>query len=249
MILQKRQTEMLAKLLIIPPFDEPTDEPPYSIFFWEVINPYPLIRHIQMEGNGYFIDSWLYLLRRPSILHWVIKLRFDSKYKLPMTRLQIKQTKALGTLYAAIFKGCRELRDYTNGAYMNTAHWFCEIMIESRVEGFSEGTKFKTIKRLRKENKEIAQYHNPIEKEYPHTYLFFQLLLARAEQRDIIRKEILVPLKQARAAYATFLRDSAMQIAFIDNQGQEIWQLPGSGTGVQYPPKFGTSDEIQDWLK
>jgi hypothetical protein len=93
-----------------------------------------------------------------------------------MSRLEIKETKALGTLYANVFRACERLHNFTNGEYRNAAQWFSLIMIEERLEGINKGTKAKSLEGIRKENKKLMDYENPFEEDFPHTFRLFEIL-------------------------------------------------------------------------
>jgi hypothetical protein len=230
---------MISDKLFLPKFD-PSD---YYIELRKLTESEHLIDLWKNKQEITCLDLWKYL-RRLFITFWVIKLNFNSKYKLPMTRQEQEFTKPLGVLYSGVWKACEKLHSFTKGEYRNAAHWFGLIVIEARVEGINLGTKGKSLKAIRSENKLLGDFKHPFEKSYPHTYKLFKLLIFYSEKYDcdILRKEVLEPIKKARKQYATAYQKSIYQIGIIEND-KEYRQMPGSGTGRHELPRW-TMDEL-----
>lgn len=233
----------MKNLSLIPQIENPTYQE-----FLGVVNPEILKDLARTKGYISCLD-FLIFSNRLYFIHWVIKLRFNSKYKLPMKREVINYSKPFGVLYAEIFKGCERLHSFTNGQYRNAAHWFGLIMIERRSEGLNRGTKAKTLEQMRNESGKLGQFRNPFEQEYPHTYYYFQLLLSMSGKNDIFRKEVLEPIKKARKALATAYYKSDGQVGYVDDQGQEFRQLPKRGSGKKKLPILLTWEDLDEGLK
>ena len=215
--------------------------------FSNVINPQILLKYTEQKEYLSRFDMWEYL-RRVFLIHWVIKLHFNSKYKLPMSRLEIKETKALGTLYADVFTACLLLHPSTFDEYRNAAQWFSLIMIEKRVEGINKGTKAKSLEGIRKENKKLMDYENPFEEDFPHTFRLFEILVSLPRDYDVLQKKALDPIKKSRKAWATAYCDPAHQVGDT-RDGIEYRQMPKQGSGMKKLPVVATWDQLRDGLK
>lgn len=69
---------------------------------------------------------------RVHILHWVVKLRFNPKHKIPffVPRKQRETYKELGSVYRWALEMCIEGHAFSQTPYYNAAEWFRHILIE-----------------------------------------------------------------------------------------------------------------------
>ncbi|WP_206815844.1 hypothetical protein [Chroococcus sp. FPU101] len=222
----------------------PEIEQPYHYEFTGCTNPFLLVMLASHQGCIYRSDSAIFV-ERVCVIHWVIKLRFNSKYKLPMNREVANFYKPAGILYSDILRASERLHSFTGDEYQNAAHWFRLILCEQRLGGLNLGTKTNILRGIRKDNQLLSKYQNPFEEEFPHTKRLFDLLLAKSELHDIIRKEVLEPIKKSRKAYATdYHRNGECQpCTFI--QGKEYRQMSGSGSGRHELQILCTFEQLQ----
>lgn len=235
---------MILDRFFIPEFD-PSD---YCIELRKLTASEHLINLWKEKQEITGIDVWKYL-RKIFIISWIIKLNFNSKYKLPMNREEQEWTKPLGVLYSEVWKACKELHSFTGGEYRNAAHWFTLILIEARVEGSYLGTKGKNLEAIRSENGLLAEFINPFEESYLHTHKLFALLLKLSEKNgnDVLRKEVLEPIKKARKRYATNYTKPIYQVPIFEDE-REYLQQPGRGSGKRELRRFSL-DELKETIE
>ncbi len=173
-------------------------------------------------------------IHRLLILHWLIKLRWNSKHKVPYTTRGLKDAhKPFGELYKSVsliiqdchFRQFGYSRDYTHPVI-----WFAGILSENVVEGAYQGNKSSGIKILQATTKKLRSYENPFDPEKPHTWKFAQSAIdsAQAHSLDIFAKELWRPFLTARSVLAKHL-DNALLLSIRCNDDQPpTISLPGT---------------------
>jgi hypothetical protein len=185
---------------------------------------------------------------RVHILHWLVKLKWNSKHRTPYTPKGHKETyKPLGELYKRVLNTCMECHLLDLGSEYNTpAEWFRLILFETSVEGqnLNDG-KDETVKKLQRGNRELAGLSNPFNPTAePHAYRLAQAALAVIDGgNDVFLKEVWRPLVKARQAWVRELRSERWQSMRHDGTH---WFLQSGGGGKnqrKIPPlKNGVSE-------
>jgi hypothetical protein len=162
------------------------------------------------EVDALFYGAYCHVAK---ILHWVIKLSWDSKHKLPkLPRGQKKAYESLGQLYSLVITLCERCHFLGYGSsYNNAAEWFIDVLSEQRLDSpNADQSKDADIKQMQKENKhlfsDLINPFNPLEE--PATYQLVEASLAIREKSDIFLKKIWEPLKAARQAWLKEYRKS-----------------------------------------
>jgi hypothetical protein len=127
--------------------------------------------------------DWVFYLHRVNILHWIIKLKWNSKHKIPKFPNNVKDKDykpcylVLAELYVTVVDLCclhfsRELT-----VYQNSANWFAHILYEGTVQsGDCSGKKTVDIKTVQKQNVNLDNGINPINRnESPHTWKLIEI--------------------------------------------------------------------------
>ncbi len=171
-------------------------------------------------------------IHRLLILHWLIKLRWNSKHRIPYHTKGLKDAhKPFGEIYKSVsvivqdihFRQFGYSRDYTH-----PVEWFAGILSENVVEGAYQGNKSTGIKNLQATTKKLRSYENPFDPETePHTWKFAQSAIDSAQSYglDIFAKELWRPFLIARSALAKHL-DNSYLLSIRCSDGQPTISLP-----------------------
>jgi hypothetical protein len=226
----KNKKPYKPELVLLPQIDEPNLSE-----FYNLIKDKSFLSQCGETTHILQFTMWNYL-EKLFVINWVIKLRFNTKHRLPMQKEEKDFTKHLGDLYARVFVACERLHSFTSGEYRNAAHWWGLILEEKRIQGLNQGTKKDSWEAMKRENKKIRQYENPFESEkYPHTYKLIELLLCFSQQygSDVLKKEVFSPLLKSRSDYIKNYHDNPECQVGIVKDGKEYRRMGGSGSGLR----------------
>ncbi len=166
---------------------------------------------VKTKNSPMLINS----IHRLLILHWLIKLRWNSKHKVPYATKGLKDAhKPFGEVYkgvATIIQDCHFRQFGYSRDYTHPVQWFAGILSENAIEGTFQGNKTEGIKHLQATTKKLRSYENPFDQERePHTWKFAQTAIdsAQAHGLDIFAKEQWRPFLAARSALAKHLDNS-----------------------------------------
>jgi hypothetical protein len=147
-----------------------------------------------------FFNNFIHVAR---ILHWVIKIRWDSKHNLPaMPKGHKNDYKSLGYLYSSVIDVIQELDflDLTNH-YTTSAQWFVEILTEGALDSPNcDQSKNADIKQIQSENRSLfSSGTNPFNPELePSTCDLINRALTLCDRSDIFRKKLWGNFRAAR---------------------------------------------------
>jgi hypothetical protein len=191
------------KSAIIPivPLDLEKTPLPWKNEFQQVTHPDLLgMAAIEGEVDALYYGAYYHMAK---ILHWVIKLKWDSQHKLPkLPRGQQKAYKPLGKLYVVVINLCQECHFWGYGKqYNNAAEWFAMVLTENALDCPNvDQSKDADIKQMQRQNKQLfSELENPFSPvEEPATYELIEAAIAICGKSDVLRKTIWKRLKEAR---------------------------------------------------
>ena len=176
-------------------------------------------------------------IHRLLILHWLIKLRWNSKHRIPYHTKGLKDAhKPFGEIYKSVSLIVQDIHFRQFGYSQDYAHpveWFGGILSENAIEGAYRGNKSEGIKHLQAATKKLRSYENPFDRETePHTWKFAQSAIDSAQGYglDIFAKELWRPLLAARSALARHL-DNSYLLSIRSKDDQPTISLPKSKGG------------------
>lgn len=170
---------------------------------------------LKMAANGeqvdpFFFNSFIHVAR---ILHWVIKIRWNSKHKLPtMPKGHKNDYRSLGYLYSTLIDVIQEL-DFlglTSG-YDTSAQWFMEILAEGALDCPNcDQSKDADIKGIQSQNKSLfSSGTNPFNPELePSTYDLINRALILCDRSDVFKKKLWGKFRAARIEWLNEYRKS-----------------------------------------
>jgi len=172
---------------------------------------------------------------RAYILHWLIKLKWDSQHQLPKFPKGHRDSyRVLGALYKAALDACQQCHSAQTG-YIDAGEWFRKILVEAAIEGpqFNKGKKA-TLKGvggcdgLQRQNKLLSCYENPFDQERePHTWHLIEVARQRAEGWDIFRSQVWTPLVQSRKRWSVEFQSDVWRSLIL--KGGELYEIIGQG--------------------
>ncbi len=184
---------------------------------------------IEREVDPLFCGAYYHVAK---VLHWVIKLRWDTKHKLPkLPRGQKKAYKPLGALYNAVIEICQECHFWGYGEqYDNAAQWFIEVLAEGALDCPNvDQSKDSDIKDMQNQNKCLfsAPPENPFKAtEEPSTYELIKAAIAIRGESDVFRKTKWRQLKKARLEWLSEYRQgswrSPRKVVVKNKEGEVI---------------------------
>ncbi len=184
----------------------------------------------QTRNAGMMVNS----IHRLLILHWLIKLRWNSKHKVPYHTKGLKDAhKPFGEIYKAaslIVQDCHFRQFGYSRDYTHPVEWFQGLLAENAIEGGYRGNKSEGIKNLQAQTKKLRSYENPFDYEKePHTWKFVQSAIDSAQGYglDIFARELWRPFLAARSALAKHL-DNSYLLSIRESQGKPTIALPKS---------------------
>ncbi len=179
---------------------------------FELVTDPALLEMAVVDGkvDALFYGAYYHVAK---ILHWVIKLSWDSKHILPkLPKGQKKAYKPLGHLYTVTISLCERCHFLGYGNhYNNAAEWFIDVLAEQRLDTPNiDQSKDLDIKQMQKENKQLfsdlINPFNPLQE--PATYQLIEAALAICGKSNIFVEERWKPLKAARVEWLKEYRNS-----------------------------------------
>lgn len=154
-------------------------------------------------------------IHRLLVLHWLIKLRWNSKHRIPYHTKGLKDAhKPFGELYKAaslIIQDCHFRQIGYSHDYGHPVEWFAGLLGENAIEGAFQSNKSEGIKHLQGQTKKLRSYENPFDPQSePHTWKFAQSAIDSAQGYglDIFARELWRPFLAARSDLAKHLDNS-----------------------------------------
>jgi hypothetical protein len=107
--------------------------PPWIDFIPPLLEQQKALPYVVRAAKYYAIGRNIYNIQ--IALHWVIKLEWDSRYKIPEKRVVIEATKPIGVWLQSILHLCEKAHSASvlggqATRYLNAANWFSAIVQE-----------------------------------------------------------------------------------------------------------------------
>jgi hypothetical protein len=163
------------------------------------------------------------------VFHWVFKLKWASKHRIPGKRKVAEGWKPLGEVMAALLGLCERCYAIKGSKlpYRNAYEWWAAIVLESKYAGVvsalsSPGGKDSLTKAMWQEVGKLRAYENPYDPgKEPHIFALMAIAVDLAQKRkqpgadlDVFRKECWKPLLDASTKWINTLRDNEEFKAF-----------------------------------
>ena len=166
-------------------------------------------------------------------LHWVVKLKWDKRYKIPYPRKVAEIMKPFGNLLYRYAELCIQCHGFlTPNPYPTSASWFGNLIRESQVNTIFKPhspSKTKTLKDRRQTINIIVDAGNPISKQdAPHEWQLIETSL-KFDRGTNFDKDFLKPFIQAYRGWLT-TTDSGEWSAVFDLE-DELYTRLGKGKG------------------
>ena len=188
------------------PFPIANIQSPWQQAIVRLIHPSNLINSREKNES---LAGHLYL-HRFYTLEYLAKLEWDNKIKPSTPHGYTHIYKPLAELWRRVVIACDRLHSHYPQDYANAANWFVDVYIELTLEGITQNKgKAHDIAIMQSQNKTIKSFENPFSKELtPYTYAFVNYLLKRSESSNNFKKEVMLPLLEARQNLVKELRSS-----------------------------------------
>lgn len=177
------------------------------------------------------------------VAHWVFKLKWSSKHRLPAKRNEAKNWKPFGEMILATLELCIQCYAIKGKElpYDNAYQWWSAIALESKYSELMSATQGKDVlvNKMRKELAMLRYYKNPYNrKEGPHIFELISTATKLAERNtesgvdlDIFRKEYWSPFLGAyKRLVDAFRANHELQVVKQSNDGT-LWRQAGRGKG------------------
>jgi hypothetical protein len=207
---------------------------------------HPSVR-VEVETNGCskFQDTltevhWVFGL------HYVFKLKWDSKHKIPVKLKPASQRafKLWGEYLYAVLEMCVECHAATAAGvpYANAAEWFQKVALEMKTSDLKaiyfakKGLKRKTVDQQRGLLKALKNYENPGDpKTHPHTFALVEAAITLAERSDVFRKKYWKPFTTAAAQLLENIEASSSWQTVFEKDGLPYVQAGRGNRILPYP--------------
>lgn len=175
-------------------------------------------------------------LHRFYTLEYLAKLEWDNKIKPSTPHGYTHIYKTLAELWRRVVIACDRLHSHYPQNYANAADWFVDVYVELALEGITQNKgKAHDIAIMQTQNKTIKNFENPFSKEpTPHTYAFVNYLIERSESSNNFKKEVMLPLLEARQNLVKELRSTKI-ISIRENDNSIFF---ASGTNAKKHTKL-----------
>jgi hypothetical protein len=199
------------------PFPIANIQSPWQQAIIRLIHPLNLIYSHEKNEN---LVGHLYL-HRFYTLEYLAKLEWDNKIKPSTPHGYTHIYKPLAELWRRVVIACDRLHSHYPQDYANAADWFVDVYVELALEGITQNKgKAHDIAIMQSQNKSIKSFENPFKEELtPHTYAFVNYLIERSESSNNFKKEVMLPLLEARQKLVKELRSSKIISIREDDNG------------------------------
>ena len=173
---------------------------------------------------------------RAHILHWVVKLKYDSKHRMPkVPKGRTNTYKPLGVLYWKALELSLQLPETAlRLGLRHGADLWRWLLVEHALEGVPCNYKPESIKRLKRQNAILRDYKNPFDSgRTPYTWALIEDARLNAERLDHFRKDYWSPFMNARTKWCTAY------------QGPE-WRQVSEQDGTYFMRKAGKDNRLEE---
>jgi hypothetical protein len=203
------------------PVDNPSIEQPWRDLIRAMTSPELLLSTIDSRRGELSPSQAIDLCYKAAILEQVIRLRWDSKFRISLPQRYRNTFKPEGELWHRVLTLVQEVHLLHPSGYSHPAVWFALALDEGVLGGINHGRgKDYDIRVIQQQNKALQSLSNPFDRaKYPHTWALIEKAGEVAEQLDRFRASIYRPMLAARSALAQELR-LPQRLALIQKQGE-----------------------------
>ncbi len=170
-------------------------------------------------------------------LHWVFKLKWYSKHKIPYNRRLVKVCKPYGELVFRCLELCIQCHAaYPVGSfpYGNASDWFEQLIREAQLYAFSHNDSPGKVQRLKERRRQydlLKEGKNPFSsKSLPHLHRLIAACLPLLSS-DRFDKDYWTPYLKAFSAWNTMF-ESKEWTTYCEQEGKSYIRM-GQGKGLQ----------------
>lgn len=187
-----------------------------------------LIQHLNFNDNVWEVA-----------LHWLLKKKWHSKHKIPVSRNVATKIEPLGEFLLQILEICSQVHLMYPSGYINATEWFYHIVLEMRNGDINEictpikkgDGKFKHCSEIRSHVKVLKQSKNPFDSaRSPHTYRLIEASINLSQKSDKFDDGCYQPLIKAYSSWGRNLHDDVnWQMLTVDKE--KLFIHAGKGRG------------------
>jgi hypothetical protein len=179
-------------------------------------------------------------------LHYVFKLKWDSKHKIPVKLKPAAQRGFIlwGDYLYAVLELCVQCHAFafTSVPYANAAEWFQKVALEMKTSDLKaiyfakKGLKRKSVDQQRKLLKALKEYENPGDSiTHPHAFALVEAAITLAERSDVFRKKYWNAFKTAYAKLLEDIESSSSWQTVFEKDGLPCVQAGRGNRILPYP--------------
>lgn len=203
-----------------------------------------------------FFFQHYFLVWQDITIHWVVKLKWSSKHKIPGGQAHARSAKPVGEMYFRLLElciQCQGLMGHKATGYPDAADWFSEIWLDDThsqlvgrvvlLLGVEGGRKDDYLAGLRQTVRALRDDQNPFDPEaLPHLHRLVECAIRLAGSSDEFRKNYWKPYIYSLSGLATQLANNSngyyrkVTVRLEQKKGKTFWciyESPGRGKGLK----------------
>ena len=167
-------------------------------------------------------------------LHWVFKLKWCSKHKIPYSRGLTNACKPYGELIFCYLELCIQCHAISpiGSIYGNASDWFVKLVRETQLNAFFCDTSPGKVKRLIERRKQfdlLKEGKNPFSRKFlPHLHRLIEACLPLLKS-DMFEEEYWTPFLRAFSAWNTMYESNQWTTSY--QKDEKIYIRTGRGGG------------------